>query len=60
MFPKETLKRELADELMDIIDSEFFAGALYELCMATFTATVSGFLSDQLATSQTQKSSNML
>lgn len=46
VFPKETLKRELADELMDIIDSEFFAGALYELCMATFTATVNTFLAE--------------
>ena len=27
-----SLKRELADEMMDMIESEFFAGALYELC----------------------------
>ena len=36
VFPADTLKRELADELLDIVDSEMFAGALYELTSATF------------------------
>ena len=39
-FPVGGLKRELADEMMDMIESEFFAGALYELCQASFSSTV--------------------
>lgn len=54
-FAEGTLKRELADELMDLIESEFFAGALYELLTATFNSTVRGFLSDQLLKSMQAK-----
>ena len=62
-FPEGTLKRELSDELMDLIESEYFAGALYELCQATFKSTVKIYLADQLNKSLDQKrmrSSNRL
>ena len=39
-FPEGSLKRELADELMDMIESEYFAGAFYELLTASFNSTV--------------------
>lgn len=45
-FPEATLKRELADELMDMVESEMFAGALYELLAASFKSTVVNYLSD--------------
>lgn len=48
-FKEGTLKRELADELMDMIESEYFAGALYELCTATFKSTILGYLCSQLS-----------
>ena len=48
-FPVGSLKRELADEIMDMIESEFFAGALYELCQASFNSTIQGFLAEQLS-----------
>ena len=54
-FPEGTLKRELSDELMDLIESEYFAGALYELCLATFKSTVKIYLADQLNKSLDQK-----
>ena len=44
-FKEGTLKRELADELIDMIESEYFAGALYELLTATFDSTVLHYLS---------------
>ena len=47
-FPEGSLKRELADELIDLVQSEYFAGALYELLTATYESTVSQFLSDTL------------
>ena len=47
-FQKDSLQREMADELMDMIGSEFFAGALYELCTATFKSIVLTFLADRL------------
>jgi len=45
-FQEGTLKRELADELMDMLESEFFAGALYELCVATYQSTIEQLLCD--------------
>ena len=62
-FPVGSLKRELADEMLDMIESEYFAGALYELCQASFSSTVTSFLAEQLAQKmkqapQTKKSSN--
>jgi len=45
-FKEGTLKRELADELMDVVDSELFAGALYELLAASFKSTIVNYLSD--------------
>ena len=44
------MKRELANELMDLIESEFFAGALYELLSATFKSVFTGFLASKLLT----------
>ena len=41
-----SLKRELADEMLDMIESEYFAGALYELCQASFSSTVTSFLAE--------------
>ena len=31
IFKENTIKRELSEELMDYIETEYFAGALYEL-----------------------------
>ena len=62
-FPDGTLKREMSVELMDLIESEFFAGALYELCTASFNSTVQRFLVDKLnqsMPSQKRKSSAAL
>ena len=39
-FKPDSLKKELSDELLDIIETEYFAGALYELIQATFASTV--------------------
>ena len=44
----DSLKKELSDELMDIIETEYFAGALYELLQATFKSTIHDFLEAEL------------
>lgn len=49
-FKEGTLKRELADELMDMVDSELFAGALYELLNASFKSTILNYLNNELDT----------
>ena len=54
-FKEGTLKRELADELLDMLESEFFAGALYELCQATYKSVVEQLLCDQLKKSMQAK-----
>ena len=44
---------------MDIVESEFFAAALFELCTATFNSTVNTYLADQLNTTiMTRKTSS--
>ena len=47
-FEPRSLKRELADELIDMVDSEIFAGALYELITASFRSTIVNYLVDEL------------
>ena len=47
-FEPRSLKRELADELIDMVDSEIFAGALFELVTASFRATIVNYLVDEL------------
>ena len=49
-FLQGTLKRELADELIDMVDSEIFAGALYELMNASFKSTIINYLHGELET----------
>ena len=44
----DSLKKELSDELMDVIETEYFAGALYELLQATFKSTIHDFLETEL------------
>lgn len=55
MFPDGSLKRELAEELMDFVESEYFAGALYELLHASFKAMLQGFLVMHLIKTLQQK-----
>ena len=51
-FTPDSLKKELSDELLDIIETEYFAGALYELIQATFTSTIQTYLEDELRHNQ--------
>ena len=47
-FKPESLKKELSDELLDIIETEYFAGTLYELLHGTFMSTIQYYLEDEL------------